>query len=48
VLGCLLGPVFYLVDADTSLLTTGLLAGSLGYWVDKRWMRAKAVSGAGS
>jgi predicted branched-subunit amino acid permease len=46
ILGCLLGPVFYLVDADSSLLTTGLLAGSLGYWVDKRWLRAKSTEEA--
>jgi predicted branched-subunit amino acid permease len=39
VLGCLLGPGFYLWDSDTSLLTTGLVAGSLAYWVDRRWLR---------
>lgn len=39
VMGCVLGPLMYLLDADTSLLTTGLLAGSLGYWVDRRWLR---------
>jgi hypothetical protein len=39
VLGCALGPVFYLWDADSSLLTTGLVAGTLAYMLDKRWLR---------
>jgi hypothetical protein len=39
VLGCLLGPGFYLWDSDTSLLTTGLVGGTLAYWVDRRWLR---------
>lgn len=38
-LGCVLGPVFFMWDADSSLLTTGLVAGSLAYWVDRRWLR---------
>ncbi len=39
VLGCVLGPFFYLWDRDTSLLTTGLVGGTLAYWVDRRWLR---------
>lgn len=38
-LGCLLGPVFYVWDADSSLLTTGLVAGTLAYWIDRQWLR---------
>jgi predicted branched-subunit amino acid permease len=39
VIGCLLGPVFYMLDRDTSLLSTGLVAGSLAYWLDRRFIR---------
>ena len=42
VLGCALGPAFYLWDADSSLLTTGLVAGTLAYVLDKRWLREPA------
>lgn len=38
-IGCLLGPVFYALDRDSSLLTTGLVAGTFAYWVDKRFIR---------
>jgi len=38
-LGCVLGPAFYVFDADSSLLLTGLVAGTLAYWVDHRWLR---------
>jgi predicted branched-subunit amino acid permease len=40
--GCVLGPAFYLWDADSSLLTTGLVAGSLAYAIDRRWLRKTA------
>jgi len=39
-LGCLLGPAFYLLDADSSLLLTGLVAGTLAYFIDRRWLRS--------
>lgn len=42
-LGCMLGPVFYLLDADSSLLLTGLVAGTLAYVVDRRWLRPRPV-----
>jgi predicted branched-subunit amino acid permease len=42
-LGCILGPVFYVFDADSSLLLTGLVAGSLAYVIDRRWLRPKPV-----
>lgn len=42
-LGCLLGPAFYLWDADSSLLLTGVVAGSLAYGVDRHWLRARRV-----
>jgi predicted branched-subunit amino acid permease len=41
-LGCVMGPAFYVWDADSSLLTTGLVAGTLAYWIDRRWLRAPA------
>lgn len=41
VLGCLLGPVFYLLDRDSSLLTTGLVAGTAAYWLDRTLLRPR-------
>ncbi len=46
-MGCVLGPLTYWFDPDSSLLVTGLVAGSVGYWVDRRWWRKpQATSGA--
>jgi predicted branched-subunit amino acid permease len=42
-LGCVLGPFFFLLDADSSLLLTGLVAGTLAYGVDRRWLRPRPV-----
>lgn len=42
-LGCLLGPLFFMLDADSSLLLTGLIGGTAAYWVDRRWLRPKPV-----
>lgn len=42
-LGCLLGPAFYLWDANSSLLTTGLVAGTLAYAIDRLWIRGRPV-----
>jgi predicted branched-subunit amino acid permease len=39
VLGGLLGPVFYLMAADTSLLTAGLVGGTLAYGVQRYFWR---------
>jgi hypothetical protein len=44
VMGCVLGPLTYWFDADSSLLVTGLVAGSLGYWVDRRWLRKPQIA----
>lgn len=41
-LGCLLGPVFFLLHRDSSLLTTGLVAGSIAYVIDRKFLRKKA------
>ncbi len=38
-LGSIVGPIFYLIDRDTSLLTAGLIGGTLAYWIDRRWIR---------
>lgn len=37
--GCVLGPLFFMLDADSSLLLTGLVGGSVAYVVDRRWLR---------
>lgn len=42
-LGCVLGPLFFLLDADSSLLLTGLVAGTLAYAIDRRWLRPRPV-----
>lgn len=42
-LGCVLGPLFFLLDPDSSLLLTGLVAGTLAYVVDRRWLRPRPV-----
>ncbi len=38
-IGSIAGPLFYLLDPDTSLLTAGLVGGTLAYWIDRRWIR---------
>jgi predicted branched-subunit amino acid permease len=38
-LGSIAGPIFYLMDRDTSLLTAGLIGGTLAYWIDRRFIR---------
>jgi predicted branched-subunit amino acid permease len=42
-LGCLLGPLFFVWDADSSLLVTGLVAGTAAYVIDRRWLRSRPV-----
>ena len=42
-LGCLLGPLFFMWDADSSLLLTGLVGGTVAYLIDRRWLRPKPV-----
>lgn len=42
-LGCVLGPMFYVWDADSSLLLTGLVAGSCAYVIDRRWLRPRPL-----
>ncbi len=42
-LGCLLGPVFFMLDADSSLLLTGLVGGTAAYLIDRRWLRPRPV-----
>ncbi len=42
-LGCLLGPIFFLLDADSSLLLTGLVAGTSAYLIDRKWLRPEPV-----
>jgi hypothetical protein len=41
-LGCIFGPIFFLIDRDTSLLTSGLIAGTLAYFIDRTFLRKKA------
>jgi predicted branched-subunit amino acid permease len=42
-LGCLLGPVFFMLDVDSSLLLTGLVGGTAAYLIDRRWLRPRPV-----
>ena len=42
-LGCIFGPVFYVWDADSSLLLTGMVGGTLAYVIDRRWLRPRPV-----
>ena len=41
-LGFILGPFFFILDRDTSLLTTGLVAGTAAYLFDRKVLRKKA------
>ncbi|MBU3593496.1 AzlC family ABC transporter permease [Polynucleobacter sp. 71A-WALBACH] len=41
-LGFILGPIFFILDRDTSLLTTGLVAGTIAYYIDRKVLRKKA------
>jgi len=40
-LGCIFGPIFFFIDRDTSLLTSGLVAGTLAYFIDRQYLRKK-------
>ena len=40
--GCVFGPLFYFLDRDTSLLATGLVAGTLAYMIDRKLLRKRA------
>ncbi len=42
VLGGCLGPLFYLLDKDSSLLATGLVAGTCAYVIDRKFLRKVA------
>ncbi len=41
-LGFVLGPLFFLLDRDTSLLTTGLVGGTIAYIFDRKVLRKRA------
>jgi predicted branched-subunit amino acid permease len=41
-LGCIFGPIFFVIDRDTSLLTAGLVAGTMAYIIDRQFLRKKA------
>jgi hypothetical protein len=41
-LGCILGPIFFIIDRDTSLLTAGLVAGTMAYLIDRKFLRKKS------
>jgi len=40
-LGCLLGPLFFLLHRDSSLLSTGLVAGTIAYFIDRKLLRKR-------
>ena len=39
ILGGILGPCFYLLDRDSSLLVTGVVAGTVAYFIDHQFLR---------
>lgn len=41
-LGCIFGPIFFIIDRDTSLLTAGLVAGTMAYFIDRKFLRKKS------
>lgn len=41
-LGFVFGPLFFILDRDTSLLTTGLFAGTIAYLIDRKLIRKRA------
>jgi predicted branched-subunit amino acid permease len=41
-LGCVLAPAFTMMDRDSSLLTTGLVAGTIAYLIDRKLIRKRA------
>ena len=41
-MGCIFGPIFFVIDRDTSLLTAGLVGGTLAYFIDRKLIRKKA------
>ena len=40
-LGCIFGPIFFILDRDTSLLVAGLVAGSIAYFIERKFLRNK-------
>jgi hypothetical protein len=36
-----LGPIFYFVDRDTSLLASAVIAGTIAYYIDRKVLRKK-------
>lgn len=40
-LGFVMGPFFFILDRDTSLLTTGLVAGTIAYLFDRKVLRKR-------
>jgi predicted branched-subunit amino acid permease len=40
-LGCIFGPIFFFIDRDTSLLTAGLVSGTIAYFIDRKYLRKK-------
>ena len=40
-LGCVLGPFFYFIDQDSSLLAAGLIGGTAAYLIDRKLLRKK-------
>ena len=41
ILGCAFGPMFYLLHRESSLLSTGLVAGTIAYLIDRKFFRKK-------
>ena len=41
-MGCIFGPIFFVIDRDTSLLAAGLIGGTLAYFIDRKLLRKRA------
>jgi predicted branched-subunit amino acid permease len=41
-MGSIFGPIFFIVDRDTSLLTAGVIGGTLAYVIDRKFLRKRA------
>ena len=41
-MGCIFGPIFFMLDRDTSLLSSGLVAGTIAYLIDRKLLRKKS------
>lgn len=41
-MGFIFGLIFFVIDRDTSLLTAGLVGGTMAYFIDRKFIRKRA------